>query len=153
MLSHFNFCSSVYAPCLDAADVYRIQKVQNSCLRLMYNIRRRDHITPYLKRSGWLNMSNRFSLRMCCFYYKILKFKSPPYLYNRIRFRTDVHHLNLRRRNILTIPRHKKQIFKRSFSYNIAHSINGIHGIEHFGTSLSLSSFRKKLKGIIMLNQ
>lgn len=150
VLSHFNFCCSVYVPCLDSHCLYRIQKVQNSCLRLLYGVKRREHITPYLNRSGWLNMANRAKFLMRCFYFKILKFRTPPYLYNRIRFRTDVHTLNLRRRVRLTIPKHRKEIFKRSFSYNIVDHINALNRLD---LNRSLSSFKKEIKSAMLLEQ
>ena len=37
ILSHFNHCNSVYYPCLNAFDKYRIQKLQNACLNTNAN--------------------------------------------------------------------------------------------------------------------
>lgn len=137
-------------PCLDNIDRSRIQKVQNSCLRLVYGVRRRHHISPYLLESGWLSMFNRSKLHSILFYLKIIEFKTPPYLYQKIRFRTDVHNLNLRRRIVLTVPQHRKEIFKRSFSYNVAHFINSL---ETFDFGQSLSTIKHKLKSQFLLSQ
>ena len=146
VLSQFSHCSAVYVPCLDAVDRYRIQKVQNSCLRLIYGVKRRNRISPYLVMSGWLNMFNRFKLRSNTFYFKIIKFKSPTYLYKKITFRTDVHHLTLRRKHYLTIPQHRKEIFKRSFSYNIASCINNLENFNiHHSIMLFKNNLRKRL--------
>lgn len=131
-------------PSLDAVDRYRIQKVQNSCLRLIYGVRRRNHISPFLLESGWLNMFNRSKLHMATLYFKILKFKSPPYLFRRIVYRTDVHNLNLRRRGILTVPQHRKEVFKRSFSYNIACVMNSFENIDLNQSPLSFKNKYKK---------
>lgn len=149
ILSHFNFCSSVFMPCLDGLDRYRIQKVQNSCLRLIYGVRRRDHITPALQQSGWLNMNNRAQIHMACFFFKIMKYGTPAYLLQRLTYRTDVHNLNLRRRALLTVPQHKKQIFKRSFSYNISHVMNSIS----FSLEQSPTTFKKQLKRLLLQSQ
>lgn len=126
ILSQFNHCIGVYYPCLDAADRYRVQKVQNACLRLIYGIRRRAHISPFIVQSKWLNMFNRFRLHMSCFCFKIIKYKIPRYLYEKMNFRTDIHNRNLRRQHLLTVPQHRKEIFKRSFSYNAAYLINSL---------------------------
>lgn len=40
VLSQFNYCDVLYGPCLDQVEKQRIQKVQNSCLRFIYGIRR-----------------------------------------------------------------------------------------------------------------
>lgn len=143
VLSQFNHCSGVYVPCLDAADRHRIQKVQNACLRLIYGINRRNHISPYLSTSGWLSMYNRFKLHFTTSAFKLIKFKTPAYLYQKIRFRTDVHNLNLRRRCYLTVPQHRKEIYKRSFSYGVATCINAVRALN---TNQSVLSFKNSIK-------
>lgn len=143
VLSHCNFADNVYGPFLDAVDTRRIQKLQNSCIRLICGIRRRRGVSYKLRELGWLNMFNRRALHSICLYYKIIKFKVPPYLYNKLKFRTDVHNLNIRRKNLLTIPSHNKEMFKKSFSYNVANLINKY---EIMDFSLSVASFKKKLK-------
>lgn len=150
VLSQFNHCSSVYVPCLDAVERYRIQKVQNSCLRLVYGVKRRNHISPFLRDSGWLNMYNRAFLHMANIYFKIIKSKSPPYLYQKLNFRTDVHNLNLRRRGVITVPQHRKEIFKRSFSYNIANTLNKLNC---FDIDQSPATFKYRLKNHLLLAQ
>ena len=143
VLSQFNHCNVVFYSCLDASDRYRIQKIQNACLRLIYGVRRRNHITPFLNQSQWLNMFNRYRLRMIYFCYKLLKYKTPTYLYERMSFRADIHNLNLRRRGLLTVPLHRKEILKRSFSYNVAFHINNLG---HTDLEQSNYSFKKSFK-------
>lgn len=126
VLSHFNYCDNVYGPCLDAADVGRIQKVQNSCLRFIYGIRRPNRISYKLQEAQWLSMHNRRELHFACFCHRLLLIKTPPYLHRRLQFRTDVHNINIRKKDLLTIPKHRKQVFKRSFSYMAAHLINKV---------------------------
>lgn len=149
VLSPLNYCDSIYGPCLDSVDVRRIQKLQNSCLRLIFGIRRREHISHKLREAKWLNMYNRRILHALCFFYKILKFRSPPYLLSRIVFRTDIHNINIRRKNLLTIPRHRKEIFKRSFTYCVAAYINRFNIIDF---SFSFPVFKKQIK-LKFLNQ
>lgn len=149
VLSPLNYCDSIYGPCLDVTDIGRIQKLQNACLRLIFGIRRRERISYKLKELKWLNMFNRRVLHATCFFYKVLKYKSPPYLFERVVYRTDVHNINIRRKNILTIPRHSKQFFKRSFSYSIASNINRFNVIDF---SMSCDTFKKNLK-TVLLNQ
>ena len=144
VLSHFNHCDNVYGPCLDGVDMGRIQKMQNNCLRLIYGIRRRQRISHKLKDCKWLNMVNRRNLHSACIYYKILKHKCPKYLYNKISFRTDVHHLNLRRKHV-TIPKHNHEFFKRSFTYCIAKFFNSL-SLHQSQLVYSLISFKHKYR-------
>lgn len=126
VLSLFNHCDSVYGPCLTASDGRRIQVVQNSCLRFAYGMRRRDRISHRLAEAAWLNMGARRFLHACCLFYNVIIYTSPPYLYNKITFRTDVHHINVRHRNALTMPRHSTVYFERSYSYCIVAAWNGL---------------------------
>jgi len=150
VLSKLNYCDTVYNSCLDSIDIRRIQVLQNSCLRFIYGMRRRDHITSALLRSGWLRMCDRRLLHSAVFYHRIITKKTPPYLYNKIRFRTDIHNINIRHRHVITIPAHNIQLFKRSFSYCVAHIYNKIPLT--FKT-LSVNYFKNKLKSLIVGGQ
>ncbi|XP_031359025.1 uncharacterized protein LOC116182622, partial [Photinus pyralis] len=50
VLSRFNYCDVLYGPCLLAKDRDRIQRVQNSCLRFVFGIRKYDRISHTLPR-------------------------------------------------------------------------------------------------------
>nr|CAH7744311.1 unnamed protein product [Callosobruchus chinensis] len=53
VLSHFTHASPVYGTSIDTADHYRIQKVQNSCLRLIFGIRNLNiFLTPSKRSAG-----------------------------------------------------------------------------------------------------
>lgn len=119
VLSKFNFGDTVYGPCLDAESSRRIQVIQNSCLRLIFGIRRGKHVSHKLKELKWLNMFNRRLLHSSCLFHKIMTNKTPAYLINKITFRTDVHNVNIRYKGALTPPLHRTELFKRSFTYQI----------------------------------
>ena len=126
VLSRFNFCNVLYGPFLSFVDRQRIQKLQNSCLRLIYGIRRRNAISYKLIECKWLNMERRRTLHSLCLYHKIIRYKCPPYLYNKISYRTDIHNLNLRHRGLLSIPIHRTEFFKRSYSYQVVNAYNRV---------------------------
>nr|CAH7723194.1 unnamed protein product [Callosobruchus chinensis] len=115
-LSYFNFCDVLYNRCMDQHDAKRIQKVQNSCLRLIHGTRRGNGISHKLVETNWLNMRNRRQLRSACFYHEVVTNKTPSNLYNKIIFRQDVHKVNIRSKNTITPPAHHTTLFERSFS-------------------------------------
>lgn len=43
--------------------------------------------------------------------------KTPLYLYNKIKYRTDIHNINIMFKNTLTTPQHRLELFELSFSY------------------------------------
>lgn len=143
VLSHFNFADSIYGPYLDTTEVRRVQRVQNSCIRFICGIRRRQHVSHKLRELNWLSMYNRRVLHSACFFYNIIKNQCPIYLHKKVVYRTDIHNLNIRRRHILTVPKHNKELFKKGFSYNIASTINKFE-VCQFNTTVS--SFKKGIR-------
>lgn len=126
VLSHLNYCDVVYNSSIYSADIGRIQKLQNGCLRLIFGIRKYSHISHTFYDINWLNMLNRRRLHAATLFFKVISHKAPQYLYQRITFRSDVHTLNLRFRGTLTPPSHKTELYKRSFSYTITKCMNSI---------------------------
>ena len=106
---HFNYCDFIYEPCLDQNDKNRIQKMQNSCCRLIFGLRKYDNISHTVK-----------TLHLGSFVMKLidgqdgytpLKCKLVP--------RSHIHTLNMRSIHKLTMPHHKTAMFKRSIVYSI----------------------------------
>nr|CAH7738566.1 unnamed protein product [Callosobruchus chinensis] len=65
VLSHCN-CNVVYMPSLDVSCKYKIQKIQNACIRYIFGLRLRHHVSHKLRDLKWLNMSNRLKLHLAC---------------------------------------------------------------------------------------
>lgn len=150
VLSHLNYADALYGPCLNSLYSRKIQKLQNSCLRLIYGIRRNQRISHKLKQVKWLNMSNRRLHHTACLFHTLILNKSPVYLYNKITFRTDVHHINVRYKGLLTPPLHHTQLFKRSYSYQIYRIYNSVS--VDLKTS-NITNFKRKYKKILFDHQ
>lgn len=150
VLSQFNYADVLYHFCIDQNDSYRIQKIQNACLRFIYGIRRFNHVSHKLQDTQWLNMKKRRILHVLCFYHKLILLKSPKYLFNKIRYRTDVHNLNVRHKGLLSMPRHTTSLYQRSFSFNIVQHYNKLN--DEFKT-MSLNLFKTKCKRFLMNNE
>lgn len=127
VLSNFNYCDFIYGPCLDVADTYRIQKVQNTCARLIYGLRKFDHISHTFKNLNWLLMTNRRTLHLGSFLLKLLNNESlPPSLKNKFVFRDTVHSRDTRFSYKLTMPHHRSAMFQRSFTFNAVKLYNSL---------------------------
>ena len=150
VLSQFNYCVPVYHAALDSVTSDRIQKVQNSRLRYIYVIRKYEHISHKLVCIGWLNMTNRRILQTLSLYHKILQSKYPPYLYNKITFRSDVHNLSTRFRGRISPPHHRTFIFERSFSFQICRLYNNLP--ENCKTC-PFNLFRKRIRKMLIQSQ
>ena len=76
----------------------KIQKVQNACVRFIYNIRKfdREHISPYIFKLGWLNMESRRNLHALTLMYKIDNNLAPDYISDLVPRNSDFHNYNTR---------------------------------------------------------
>lgn len=146
VLSHFNFCDVVYGPCLKRIDQQRIQRVQKSCLRYIYGVRKFQPISHKLDTAKWIDMESRRRLHAACLYHTIILYKHPPYLYNKITFRSDVHNLNLRFRGLISPPPHRTAQYQRCFTYNIYFIYNEIPSELK---SLNVTKFKKLYKNVL----
>lgn len=146
VLSHLNFADVVYGPSLTNYNYNRLQRIQNSCVRFIFGLRKFDHISDKYEDLRWLKARDRMLLHSCCLYHKIILTKTPPYLYNKINFRTDIHNINIRFRNTITVPQHRTKLFQGSFSYNVAKLYNSVPK-EY--KQLSMNSFKFKFKEYI----
>lgn len=143
VLSNFNFCVPIYHSAIEKVTEERIQKIQKSCLRFIYGIRKYDHISHKLVDAGWLNMSNRRILLCQCLYHQIIITKTPPYLCNKITYRTDIHNVTTRFRSLISPPLHSTACYERSFTYQIYRMYNSL---PNDFKNLSIVQFKSKLR-------
>lgn len=149
VLSNFTYCSPVFSACLDQETVRKVQKIQNSCLRFIYGIRKFDRISHKLPEAGWLNMVNRFKLSALVLYHRIVTTATPSYLHRKIRYRSDIHNLNIRTRGLISAPPHRLALFERSFTFCVYKLYNQFIHLK----SLSVNSFRKRVWDILFSEQ
>ena len=60
--------------------LYRLQKVQNTAVRIITLCDKQDHITPHLKRLHWLPVPLRIDFKLLLITYKIVNGLAPSYL-------------------------------------------------------------------------
>lgn len=148
ILSAFNYCDVVYGPCINQATSYLIQKFQNTCLRYVYNINRRDHISPYLKFHKILNMSLRRNLHIACFVHNLITTGQPDYLRCRIKYLSEHHHKDTRSQSkTLSIESHETNFYEKSFTYVSASTYNNI---PRAFKDLKKEAFRKNVRGYLL---
>jgi len=74
----------------------RLQMIINSSVRLIFKLRKRTHITEYIKKLGWLNIQNRIIYKIIIIIKKVLIHKSPTYLYEMLHIKNTYECKNLR---------------------------------------------------------
>jgi hypothetical protein len=80
VLSHFNYCSSIYGLRLNQSMENAIQRMQNACIRYSFNVPKGDFITSYLNKRSFFNMKARRELQFACTLQRVIYNKKPEYL-------------------------------------------------------------------------
>lgn len=126
VLSVPSFLDVVYGPYLTEFNKYRIQKIQNSCVRYAKCLPRREHISRHVAELFQTNMGQRRFAHMGCLLHNVVTIQTPDYLCDFIKKRSSLHSVEVRHKDILDIPKHRLEFFKSSFHYLAAHIYNQI---------------------------
>ena len=137
---HFDYCDIVQC---DATtdDVLRLQICLNSFVRYIFNLKKDCHLTPYFKTLSWLKVKERRDLRIAVEVYKILRDKTPSYLYSLFQYLSDYHSHNTRIGNKLSTPRHITTSYNKSFLVMGSRLWNSIP--QEIRAAKSVGSFRQ----------
>ena len=147
VLSKLNYADTVVGGCLLGRTKRLIQRVQNSCARYCFPIPRRHHVTPYLNRSGLLNMDSRRLLHFASLLFGLIKNRSPSYLYDKLSFTKRRSRITDR----LICPLHKTAAFRGSFRYSATKCWNNIP--PPIRDSSSVNTFKLKYKKHLLMLQ
>lgn len=151
VLSHLAYCNIVFWPALLQKDKDSLQKLQNYCLRFVYNLRKYDQISQYFLQSGWFNIKERFEIQFARFIYKVIHSKQPVYLFEKLVTGSSIHDRQTRHRDMFCVPRHSTAFFQRSFTYNATKLYNSLP--MNVREAPTLATFGKKLKQYIFLQE
>jgi hypothetical protein len=115
--SKLDFCNSLFYG-LPQSSISRLQLIQNSLARVVCpSVRRRDHITPTLRRLHWLPVNTRIQYKIALITYKTLHNHSPSYLDSLLTPHTPSRSLRSSDKLLLAVPFLKSSFGRRSFSF------------------------------------
>ena len=86
----FDYCAALYGDLTGILDT-KLQTALNSCVRYVFGLGCREHITPYRHQLGWLTARNRRLYLSSRLLHKTLITSSPPYLSDLFEFHEPIH--------------------------------------------------------------
>ena len=152
VLSQLNYCN-ILMQNISQGLVDKLQKLQNSCTRFIFGLRKYDHISNHFKQLNVLNIENRRKLHSATVMHKVTLKKAPVYLCNKICYRNALHLHNTRGNNNIHIPRFKNMYGRDRFFRKIAQSYNRLFDSTSFQRSMSVNNFKVKFKALLLSNQ
>ena len=126
---------------------YKLQKIQNSCVRYVFNINRKSHIHPILYQHNLLNIHFTRILHTLTLLYSLLKFNEPKFLSNKIIFLSAYHNYNTRN-DKLSITHSRTSLGASSFFIFSCKLWNELP--PHIRNATSLSNFRENCKMFLL---
>ena len=154
VLSQFNYCDIVYSN-MDKYLKYKIQKIQNLCLKFIFDIKKRDHVDYNSLKSElkWLDMNQRRLKHGLTLIYKILHGLAPNYLRDTFTLVSEIHSVNTRtsNNNIWIKKNTKTKLHRNSYTFEMANIYNKIP--EDIKNSVSVISFKKQIGQLLLQNR
>ena len=74
---------------IPAYELNRLQKLQNSCARLIYGLKRSANVSNLFLELHWLPIRARIIFKIVCFVYKCLHSMAPVYLSSLLEIKND----------------------------------------------------------------
>ena len=88
MVSTVYYCNSVLAGVSDTL-LRRLQSILNAATRLMFSVKKSEHITPLLCELHWLRVPERIKFRLCVLAFRRLHGTAPRYLAETLHLTTS----------------------------------------------------------------
>ena len=79
VVPHLDYCSVVFSDMPFCLKI-QLQRLANSAVRYIFNIRASTHVTPYRRQLGWLRTDTRRDYFTGLAMYKLMHLKEPEYL-------------------------------------------------------------------------
>ncbi|XP_011707927.1 PREDICTED: uncharacterized protein LOC105462773 [Wasmannia auropunctata] len=126
ILLHLNYCCAALTD-ITAEQNLRLQRALNSCVRLIFGIKRDVHITSFYCKLGWLKTDRRRDHTMASLLHDIILNQKPKIIFEGLTFRSVELCRNTRADvNLLSLPQCRTETYKKSFRYHASKIWNNL---------------------------
>ena len=139
ILPKLDYCNAILANILKYL-INKLQRVMNASVRFIYDIKKHDHISYYLKKAHFLPVKKRIEFKLCTLVFKITHNLAPTYL-------KDLVKLHIPSRD-LRVGRDSFMVESRKQSKTISNKMAEVWNIlpKHIRRANDITTFNKMLK-------
>ena len=144
------YCSNVWSN-TSQVNLDKLQSVQNFACRIVTGSRKYDHITPQLKKLGWLSVRQQLYFRFATLALKCMNGYAPEYLSSKFVKRSEISLRSTRNSQLLNIPFYHTANGQRSFEYRVVSFWNELDS--KLKLSKSITDFKGLRRKAILSNR
>ena len=118
VLPHFTYCDIIWGSS-DETNISRLQKLQNTCARVILNENRRLYVQPMLDSLSWMPIINLIKYHTLVSVYICTHGLVPSYLHNTLMQISRIHSYSTRQANLAHLYTRQPKLskFKCFFTY------------------------------------
>ena len=128
---------------------YKIQKVQNTCTRFIFGLKKFDHISSHFAQLQTLNMEERRLVHGLTTMHKIVTEVSPDYLISKITFHNNLHDYNTRNKNKIVVGASRTTTYDKSYFPTFSRLYNSLSNTG-INMNVTADTMRKKAKTFVI---
>lgn len=127
----------------------KLQRLQNACVRYIYNLPKDSEISTYYRELSWLKVEDKRTLHTSLVLWNILRNKKPHHLFEKYVQRASINErVSRNSQHLLQLPSHRTQKYAKSFFVNSCKIYNKL---KLFGyINYSYCTYKHKVKSLIM---
>lgn len=127
----------------------RLQRLQNACVRYIFNVPKDERISEYYNRLKWLKMEDKRTLNTCLVLWNILRNQKPMHLYMKYTYRSNVNErISRNSQHLLQVPCHRTEKYAKSFFVNSCKLYNNLKLCKYI--EFSYHTFKYKVKSLLV---
>lgn len=132
ILSHLFYCDIIFSN-MNAEIKRKVFKVYNSCIRYIFNLKKYDHISQYSRSIFGCTLECYLEHRIAVFIFRVIKTRSPSYIFRRLSFSASTRTLNLNLPSFSTTVMDKSFIVRAAKIWNsLPLKIKSLDRVEQF---------------------